>query len=147
MIWLTSILDTLRATTPLITRAFLAWLVKVHAYQHFDNSGNPASPPDKPQGAGYGIGLALALFAMQGDPCSCHPRYEMSLLNPFFEQRRLAWYNICLKLQITLLIVSSHLDDQSLFASCVLSSIKPYKVLSAPHSCYDHGFICANGCM
>lgn len=65
-------LDILRATTPLIAKTFLAWLVNVYAYQHFDSSGNLVSPPDKPQGIGYGIGLALALFAMQGRLYSCH---------------------------------------------------------------------------
>ena len=73
LIWLTLILDTLRATTPLIAKAFLTWLVNVYAYHHFDGSGNPASPPNKPQGVGYGIGLALALFAMQGGQ---YPRHR-----------------------------------------------------------------------
>jgi hypothetical protein len=80
---LTSILDTLRATTPLIAKAFLAWLVKVYSYQHFDGFENPASPPDKPQGLGYGIGLALALFAMQGGLYSRRPSYGVLLLNSF----------------------------------------------------------------
>lgn len=142
LIWLTPILDILRATTPLIAKAFLAWLVNVYAYQHFDGSGNS----DKPQRVGYGIGLALALFAMQGGLYSCDLSRGMLLLNPFFEQRQLAWYDICFGLQITLLILSSHLDDESLFAPCVLSSIKTYEALITPHSCYNHGFICANGC-
>ena len=78
------VLDTLRATTPLVAKAFLAWLVKVYTFQHFDGSGNAASPPDKPQGVGYGIGLALVLFVMQGGLYTPHLRYGMLLLIPSF---------------------------------------------------------------
>ena len=81
------VLDTLRATTPIIAKVFLTWLVNVYTFHHFDGSGNPASPPDKPQGVGFGIGLALALFAMQGGLYLPHVRYGMMLLIPVFLNR------------------------------------------------------------
>ena|ERR1700722_9331701 len=58
--------DTLRATTPLVAKSFLAWLSKCYAYHHLTDAEKVASLSKKPQGVGYGIGLALALFAMQG---------------------------------------------------------------------------------
>jgi hypothetical protein len=59
--------DTLRATTPLVAKIFLTWLGKAYAYYHLTDAEKATSLSKKPQGVGYGIGLALALFAMQGN--------------------------------------------------------------------------------
>lgn len=52
--------DTLKTTTPLVTRALLAWLAT--AFAHANHV--PGAPPAR--GIAYGVGLSFALFAMQG---------------------------------------------------------------------------------
>jgi hypothetical protein len=44
----------------------LTWLAKAYAYHHLTDSEKAASLSKKPQGVSYGIGLAFALFVMQG---------------------------------------------------------------------------------
>jgi ATP-binding cassette subfamily C (CFTR/MRP) protein 1 len=56
----------LRATTPIITKLFLAWLAATYAYHRLTEEERQESTRKRPQGLGYGIGLAFALFAMQG---------------------------------------------------------------------------------
>jgi len=58
--------DTLRATAPLVTRIFLAWLAKSYTYYHLTDAEKAVPLSKRPQGIGYGIGLAFALFSMQG---------------------------------------------------------------------------------
>jgi len=45
---------------------FLEWLVKSYVYYRLSDEERAAGLVPKPQGIGYGIGLAIALFAMQG---------------------------------------------------------------------------------
>ena len=68
LIWLTrfSCLDTLRTTTPLVTKVFLEWLVESYVYYRLDDEERAAGVVPKPRGIGYGIGFAVALFTMQG---------------------------------------------------------------------------------
>ncbi|KLO13407.1 multidrug resistance-associated ABC transporter [Schizopora paradoxa] len=61
--------DTLKTTTPLVTRLLLTWLEESFNYHRFLNSGsqlpNTGETVTKPRGIGYGIGLGFAIFAMQ----------------------------------------------------------------------------------
>jgi ATP-binding cassette, subfamily C (CFTR/MRP), member 1 len=56
--------DTLRTTTPLLNQVILTWLTESFVY--FDLSDTERTAIPKPPGIGYGIGLAFALFVMQG---------------------------------------------------------------------------------
>ena len=67
--------DMLQTTTPLINKLLLMWLAESHVNHHF--STVPSMP--LPQGIGYGIGLAVTLFMMQGE---CGPGY-MHTSSPF----------------------------------------------------------------
>ncbi|KAF8500114.1 multidrug resistance-associated ABC transporter [Gautieria morchelliformis] len=53
--------DTLQTTTPLINKALLTWLTDSFVYNRLGAKSGLAPP----RGIGYGIGLAVALFAMQ----------------------------------------------------------------------------------
>ena len=75
--------DTLQTTTPLINKLLLTWLAESYVYHRF--GAVPGVP--LPQGIGYGVGLAVALFAMQGEcgpdpvrPGSPFPHAEVSSL-------------------------------------------------------------------
>ncbi|KAF4584938.1 hypothetical protein EYR40_001764 [Pleurotus pulmonarius] len=59
--------DTLRTTTPLVTKVLLNWLTESYESHLADKVKGPSASVAVPQprGIGYGIGLALALFAMQ----------------------------------------------------------------------------------
>ncbi|KAF8066646.1 multidrug resistance-associated ABC transporter [Lyophyllum atratum] len=57
--------DTLKTTTPLVTKVLLTWLTKSYIYHHLTDEERASGQVAKPQGIGYGIGLAFALFAMQ----------------------------------------------------------------------------------
>ncbi|KAF7343004.1 Oligomycin resistance ATP-dependent permease YOR1 [Mycena venus] len=59
------IAETLRTTTPLVNQVLLNWLVKSYVYVRLTDEERQAFNLGKPQGIGYGIGLAFALFAMQ----------------------------------------------------------------------------------
>lgn len=59
------IADTLKTTTPLITKALLTWLTDAYAWNRLSAAEQAESGLTKPRGIGYGVGLAFALFAMQ----------------------------------------------------------------------------------
>ncbi|KAJ7054729.1 multidrug resistance-associated ABC transporter [Mycena amicta] len=67
-IWVGGILklfaDTLRTTSPLVNKVLLTWLVESYVY-HRATDEEKALFPKPPRGIGYGIGLGIALFAMQ----------------------------------------------------------------------------------
>ncbi|KAF8882127.1 P-loop containing nucleoside triphosphate hydrolase protein [Infundibulicybe gibba] len=69
-IWSAGILkllsDTLKTTTPLLNKVILTWLTDSYFYSHLSDDQRAAGVIPKPKGIGYGIGLAVALFAMQG---------------------------------------------------------------------------------
>ena len=56
--------DTLRTTTPLLNQVLLTWLADSYFYSKL--SDTERTTISKPRGIGYGIGLAFALFVMQG---------------------------------------------------------------------------------
>ena len=63
-------LDTLNTTTPLLTEVLLTWLTDSFAYFRLTDAEQAAAAAQgltKPLGLGYGIGLAFALFIMQGE--------------------------------------------------------------------------------
>ncbi|KAJ7658502.1 multidrug resistance-associated ABC transporter [Mycena rosella] len=68
-IWLGGILkllaDTLKTTTPLLTKVILTWLTDSYIYSHATDAEKASGLLPKPRGIGYGIGLGCALFAMQ----------------------------------------------------------------------------------
>ncbi|KAK7052301.1 multidrug resistance-associated ABC transporter protein [Favolaschia claudopus] len=68
-IWFGGILklggDTLKTTTPLLTKVILTWLTESYIVYHASDAAKASGQLPKPQGIGYGIGLAVALFAMQ----------------------------------------------------------------------------------
>ena len=56
--------DTMKTTTPLLNKVILDWLAESYLYGKLSDTERTAVP--KPRGIGYGIGLAFALFVMQG---------------------------------------------------------------------------------
>ncbi|KAF5370935.1 hypothetical protein D9615_009781 [Tricholomella constricta] len=68
-IWVAGILklcaDTLKTTTPLLTKVLLTWLTKSYIYHRLTDEQKASGVLAQPQGIGYGIGLAIGLFAMQ----------------------------------------------------------------------------------
>ncbi|KAJ7353075.1 multidrug resistance-associated ABC transporter [Mycena albidolilacea] len=59
------IADTLRTTTPLLTKVLLTWLTESYIVHRATDAQKASGLLPKPQGIGYGMGLAVALFAMQ----------------------------------------------------------------------------------
>ncbi|TCD67438.1 hypothetical protein EIP91_012410 [Steccherinum ochraceum] len=57
--------DTLKTTTPLVNKVLLTWLTNSYIYYRATEEQRAIAGLAKPQGLGYGIGLAFALFAMQ----------------------------------------------------------------------------------
>ncbi|KAJ7459489.1 multidrug resistance-associated ABC transporter [Mycena galericulata] len=55
--------DTLKTTTPLLTKVILTWLADSYVYYNATAEEKAFIP--KPRGIGYGVGLAVALFVMQ----------------------------------------------------------------------------------
>jgi hypothetical protein len=84
--------DILKATSPLVSKVLLVWLAKTYDYHRLSDSARAALlPSQKPQGVGYGIGLAIALFVMQGAFRFMVGQIK-SFLTSLCPQRRLAWY-------------------------------------------------------
>ena len=54
----------MKTTTPLLNKVILTWLAKSYVYARLPDAQRQAM--EAPQGIGYGIGLAVALFVMQG---------------------------------------------------------------------------------
>ena len=59
-------LDTLKTTTPLVTKVLLTWLEESYIYHRLTPEERASAPFKQPKGIGYGIGVAFALFVMQG---------------------------------------------------------------------------------
>ncbi|CAK5271106.1 unnamed protein product [Mycena citricolor] len=57
--------DTLKTTTPLLNKVILSWLSTSYAYYRATDAERASGLLQKPQGIGYGVGLAFGLFAMQ----------------------------------------------------------------------------------
>ncbi|KAJ7123757.1 multidrug resistance-associated ABC transporter [Mycena epipterygia] len=68
-IWIGGILklfaDTLKTTSPLVTKVLLTWLTESYIVFHATDAEKASGLLPKPRGIGFGIGLAFALFAMQ----------------------------------------------------------------------------------
>ncbi|KAG6916304.1 hypothetical protein DXG01_007461 [Tephrocybe rancida] len=60
------IADVLKTTTPLLNKVLLTWLTKSYIYYRLSDEEKASGILEKPRGIGYGIGLAFALFVMQG---------------------------------------------------------------------------------
>jgi hypothetical protein len=58
--------DTLKTTTPLLNKVLLTWLVDSYAWYRLSDEEKAAGITSQPRGGGFGVGLAFALFAMQG---------------------------------------------------------------------------------
>lgn len=58
--------DTLKTTTPLINKALLTWLTNSYIFYRASEAERSAFSLSQPKGIGFGIGLAFALFIMQG---------------------------------------------------------------------------------
>lgn len=58
--------DTLKTTTPLLNKVILTWLADSYTYVRATEAERTALGLKQPRGIGYGIGLAVALFIMQG---------------------------------------------------------------------------------
>lgn len=59
-------IDTLKTTTPLLNKVLLTWLSQSYAWARTSDEQHAALGLKQPRGIGYGIGLAIALFVMQG---------------------------------------------------------------------------------
>ncbi|KAG6873111.1 hypothetical protein C0995_002774 [Termitomyces sp. Mi166 len=57
--------DTLKTTTPLLNKVILTWLTNSYIYYRLSDEQKASGIIEKPQGIGYGVGLAFALFVMQ----------------------------------------------------------------------------------
>ncbi|KAF4589934.1 hypothetical protein EYR38_009229 [Pleurotus pulmonarius] len=57
--------ETLRTTTPLVTKVFLIWLTESYIYHQLPQASRDAPGLERPKGIGFGIGLAFAIFTMQ----------------------------------------------------------------------------------
>ncbi|KAJ3847227.1 multidrug resistance-associated ABC transporter [Lentinula lateritia] len=66
--FLVLIAQTLTTLTPLVTKVLLTWLTESYVFSHL-SSAEQAEPSTlgltKPQGIGYGVGVAIGLFVMQ----------------------------------------------------------------------------------
>ena len=58
--------DALKTTTPLLNKVILTWLTDSYIYVRTTEVQRTVLGIPKPRGIGYGIGLAVALFIMQG---------------------------------------------------------------------------------
>ncbi|KAJ7123626.1 multidrug resistance-associated ABC transporter [Mycena epipterygia] len=57
--------DTLKTTSPLVTKALLTWLTESYVVYHVTDAEKTSGLLSKPRGVGFGIGLGFVLFAMQ----------------------------------------------------------------------------------
>ncbi|KAF5360291.1 hypothetical protein D9758_009169 [Tetrapyrgos nigripes] len=57
--------DTLKTTTPLVNKVLLTWLTESYIYSRLTDEQRASGILSRPQGIGYGIGIGVAIFAMQ----------------------------------------------------------------------------------
>ncbi|KAI0717423.1 multidrug resistance-associated ABC transporter [Cerioporus squamosus] len=69
--------DTLNTTTPLVNQVLLSWLSSSYVYYRASDEQRAAFGLAKPQGIGYGIGLAFAVFVMQESSSLMSNHYQM----------------------------------------------------------------------
>ncbi|RDX54457.1 multidrug resistance-associated ABC transporter [Lentinus brumalis] len=69
--------DTLNTTTPLVNQVLLSWLTRSYVYYRASEEQRTAFGLSKPQGIGYGIGLAFAVFVMQESSSLMSNHYQM----------------------------------------------------------------------
>ncbi|PBK66109.1 multidrug resistance-associated ABC transporter [Armillaria solidipes] len=70
--------DTLKTTTPLVTKLLLAWLTASYEYYRLTDEQRASGVVERPRGIGYGIGLGFAIFAMQ-EAASIFTNHSMQL--------------------------------------------------------------------
>lgn len=61
------VVDTLKTTSPLVNKVLLTWLTESYFFYRATDAERAALNLTQPRGIGYGIGLAFALFVMQGE--------------------------------------------------------------------------------
>ncbi|RPD65442.1 multidrug resistance-associated ABC transporter [Lentinus tigrinus ALCF2SS1-7] len=69
--------DTLNTTTPLVSQVLLSWLTSSFVYYRATEEERAALGLAKPQGVGYGVGLAFAIFVMQESSSLMANHYQM----------------------------------------------------------------------
>ncbi|RXW22412.1 hypothetical protein EST38_g3441 [Candolleomyces aberdarensis] len=63
--FLTLFADTLRTTTPLVSKVLLEWLASSYLFVRLGEAERAAIGLTEPRGIAYGIGVAIGIFAMQ----------------------------------------------------------------------------------
>jgi hypothetical protein len=100
--------EALRTTAPLVNQILLTWLVDSYVYVRLTDEERQAFNIGKPRDIGYGIGLAFAVFAMQGSTVLCMTLSAAYYVPRSLPQSRLAWYvtvpsaNVLLAYRLTL---------------------------------------------
>ena len=96
-------LDTLKTTTPLLNQVLLTWLADSYIYFNLSDTERTATAISKPRGIGYGIGLAFALFVMQGYyllvMCVTFNTYDTCSIESASVVSRICIYNYSIKLR------------------------------------------------
>ncbi|KAH9476201.1 ABC-type transporter cicA [Psilocybe cubensis] len=72
--------DTLKTTTPLVTKVLLTWLTESYIYVRATDAEREAFGLNKPRGIGYGIGVAIGLFVMQEAASLMTNHYQQTAL-------------------------------------------------------------------
>ncbi len=92
--------DTLKTTTPLLNKVLLTWLTQSYVWARANDEQRAALGLKQPRGIGYGIGLAVALFVMQGKSVS-----PLSLCAPDFLPRggKFSEYQVFIPLKLNLI--------------------------------------------
>ncbi|KAK0199743.1 multidrug resistance-associated ABC transporter [Desarmillaria ectypa] len=70
--------DTLKTTTPLVTKILLTWLTASYEYYRLTDEQKASGVMERPKGIGYGIGLGFAIFVMQ-EAASIFTNHSMQL--------------------------------------------------------------------
>ena len=106
-----NVIETLRTTTPLVNQVLLNWLTESYIYVRLNDEQRQEFGLKQPKGIGYGIGLAFAVFAMQGKYASITPR-SFSCSHHFLViasmQRQPVWYAVVYLAYSIALISSIH---------------------------------------
>ncbi|KAK0186449.1 multidrug resistance-associated ABC transporter [Armillaria mellea] len=70
--------DTLKTTTPLVTKLLLTWLTTSYDYYRLTDEQRASGVMERPRGIGYGIGLGFGIFVMQ-EAASIFTNHSMQL--------------------------------------------------------------------
>ena len=87
-------------TTPLVNQVLLNWLVSSYMYARLNDEERQALGVTKPQGPGYGIGLAFDIFAMKGNQLCCS-LISIADVGHSSEKRLRVWYVTSIESKVT----------------------------------------------